>query len=261
MISMKTSISQHKFYATDRESNSLTRLSRGEVAYCPDQSITLHPLSYGPISKVALIRSAKIEHVTHGIKPISPALKPVNLVTAVVRGAVIGSTGSIYPVQAFISGNDTFPKVRAQVENNVESKELSYPRLRRSEKCLKQFLSTKISDKCAAVSRQPSRDIGEPFIIHICSHVEFGKERAELGQSRVALLHEMAEILSAASRKLAQKSTVLFAGVWMSWIVGSLPMERLVDRVISEGIRHAMSLFYELFRFSARPAEHGRLHC
>jgi hypothetical protein len=260
MRSAQQSGSQHRLFVADLRSNLLVHLARREVVNRTDQSVFTHPSPDSTVSKIVFIVTAKIQNGSHGIEPIPSVLEPVNLITALVSGVVIGGSWSVYPVQARVSGNDTFPKVYAEVENNVESKKRTYPRWLGSEEYLARLLLTKIRYKRTAIARQPLRDIGDSAVVQIRCYVKFGKEYTECCQSRLPLFHEIAKVLSAASHKLACELNVLFTWVSKSRRIWSLPMGRLVNGIIGERFRYTTSLFPELFWFAAQPAKHGLLH-
>jgi hypothetical protein len=255
MRSPQTSVPLHKICVIGLESNSLTHLSRGEVAYHADQSISLYPLSYGPIPKVILIRPTKIEHVTHGVEPVTTQLKSAHVISAARGSAIFGYARPVDPMQPLVSDCCALTKKYPEVENCVKPSPTSIPRHQVPVEQLHRFILAQIYDKGTAFAGQPSRDRSKPLVSKVHVHVEFRQERPERVQPLLSVLHKMREIFSATSGKL-----LCVAAFQMPGTVRSLPVEWLVDGIIGESFRHATSLFYELFRFSAQPVEHGRLH-
>jgi len=255
MSSVKTGAPLHKFCATSSKAKSIAHLSRGKVAYCTDQSIPLYPLSYGPIPKVILVRPTKIKHVTHGVEPVTTQLKSANVISAARGGTILGYAGPIDPMQPLISDCCALTKKYPEVENCVEPLPTSLPRHQVPIEQLRRFILAKIYDKGTAIAGQPSSDRSKPLVSKIRAHVEFREERRERVQTLSSVLHKMGEIFSATSGKF-----LCVAVFQMPRTIRSLPVERLVDGIIGESFRHATSLFYELFRFSAQPVEHACLH-
>jgi hypothetical protein len=232
-----------------------TRSSRGEVADGANQSIGAHLKPRGFVSKILLIVSTKRKQSGHGIEPVAAQPESANVVRGTCGISTFGSPRRpVDPVQAWLSGYDAFTEKYSKIKYHVKSSQVSFPWHQMPEEDLYRLGVAGVCYEHTAIAWQPGRDRSKARFFQVHVYAELCQEGLKRAQALVPMLHEMTEIIPAASRELSY-----FLVEQMPWAIWPLPVERLIGGIIDQSLRHAASVVDEMLRFFAQPTEQMNL--
>jgi len=180
----------------------------------------------------------------------------------VSSGAGISAPWHVFPLEAPVPQNDALAEKHAEIEYDVESAPFSRPWPCRAQKSLSRLWSAKIRDKGAAIAGTPSGNSDESGVVYFRRDIKLRKERAERGQSWIAMLHEVAEVLSPTLVEFPEGLQVsIFTLAARARGIRPWPMWQFVNRIVDHKVGHAAPLLDERSGFATQPAKHGHLLC
>jgi hypothetical protein len=232
----------------------LAPLSRGVVPHGSKQLIGSHPFSWSVLSKVLRVVPTKIKHPAGRIQSVASRFKSGEMKRALHGLSIVGCSGPRNPVYAWVSSGNAFSEKNPEIEDHVKAAQVALPWLEAAKEDLHRLVVAQIWYERSAVSGQPSGDRGKAILAQVRGYTESSQEAPECIQSVGSMLHEVSEIISAASDELFH-----FLIGKMTKTVRSLPVRWLIGGIIRQGLQHTTAVISEVARFAAQPAEHAYL--